>query len=155
MSKTPWYIRYGERHKPDQIITANNEGSPYLHRWHLIPRNRFFNIYLHHFIGSDQRVMHDHPWISLAYHLAGSMEETYQDPYFLSEYRRKRLIVEGNWTYRNSKFLHYLTPEQVFPCWTLFMTGPKLKPWGFQTKDGWRPWRQVLPNLNPDEKDDY
>jgi len=154
MSKKPWYVRYGESHNPDQIITANNEGTPYLHRWYLIPHNRFLNIYLHHFIGSDQRVMHDHPWISLAYHLSGLFRETFK--YHEDDPPRNRMIFEGNWTYRSSKFLHYLsTDNSTFECWTLFMTGPKLRDWGFDTKDGWRPWRQVVANLTPEERNDY
>ena len=154
MYKPPWYVRYADRHKPDRIITANNEGSPYLHRWYLIPHNRFFNIYLHHFIGSDQRVMHDHPWISLTYQLSGLFTETYK--YHKDDPFRKRIIFEGNWTYRNSKFLHYLTCDSTaFPVWTLFCTGPKFRTWGFDTKDGWRSWKDVLPNSNPKERNDY
>lgn len=38
---------------------------PYLTRWHIIPRNRFFNLYLHYFVhGDDDRAKHDHPWRS-------------------------------------------------------------------------------------------
>jgi len=154
MNREPWYIRYAESHKPDQIITSDDEGSPYLHRWHLIPRNRFFNIYLHHFIGSDKRMLHDHPWISLAYHLSGLFRERYKkhkdDP------PRDRMIFEGMWTYRSSKFLHYLSLDNSsFQCWTLFFTGPKFKAWGFDTKDGWRPWRQVLTKHTLNERNDY
>lgn len=36
---------------PDIIIGEN--GDDYLHRWYVIPRNRFFNIYLHYFLRSD------------------------------------------------------------------------------------------------------
>ena len=40
-------------------------GKNYLSRWHIIPRNRYFNIYLHKFVGSDDdRALHDHPWRS-------------------------------------------------------------------------------------------
>jgi len=35
----------------------------YIDRWHLIPRNNKFNIYLHKYYGGDvQRAPHDHPW---------------------------------------------------------------------------------------------
>jgi hypothetical protein len=34
-----------------------------MRRWWVIPRNKFFNIYLHHFLHSDDdRALHDHPW---------------------------------------------------------------------------------------------
>lgn len=46
---------------PDKIIGEDHD--PYLLRWHLIPRNKFFNIYLHKFMRSDDdRALHDHPW---------------------------------------------------------------------------------------------
>ena len=55
--------------KPSVVI-----GDNYMHRWHLIPRNRFFNIYLHHYIGSDtDRHMHDHPWPSVSVTLKGQV----------------------------------------------------------------------------------
>lgn len=51
---------FGDQRPPDLIIEPEN---PYMLRWHLIPRNRFFNIYLHKFLRSDDdRALHDHPW---------------------------------------------------------------------------------------------
>ena len=38
---------------PDFIVGADAEGGPYLRRWWLSPRNRLFNIYLHHFLRDD------------------------------------------------------------------------------------------------------
>ncbi len=154
MPTPPWYIRYATRHKPDQVITANNEGSSYMSRWCLIPKNRFFNIYLHRFTGPDQRVMHDHPWISLGYVLYGRLYEAFAKN--ATDEVRYRWINSGKWTYRNSKFLHYLHLSRNTPCvWTIFITGPKIKSWGFLTKDGWRPWKKVIANFNENERRDY
>jgi len=36
--------------KPDFVI--GRAGAPYLERWWVIPRNRWFNIYLHHFLSA-------------------------------------------------------------------------------------------------------
>ncbi len=155
--KIPWHIRYAAKRPADENITANNEGSPYLHRWHLIPKNRFINIYLHRFTGPDQRVMHDHPWISLAYTLQGYFDEVFCRASWLkkygSHYRTQRRIYQGHWTYRNSTFLHYLDPGPD-GAWTLFMTGPKLRGWGFATADGWKPWREVVFNAKSTERRD-
>ena len=150
--RIPWYIRYAAKHPADENITANNEGSPYLQRWHLIPKNRFINIYLHRFTGPDQRVMHDHPWISLAYHLEGYFDETYWKDYpFL--YVRNRRIHKGDWTYRRSTFLHYLEPGPN-GTWTIFITGPTIRKWGFMTEGGWKPWREVVFNAQSTERRD-
>ncbi len=49
------------RRWPDRVI--GKKENPYLLRWHLIPRNAIFNIYLHKFMRSDDdRALHDHPW---------------------------------------------------------------------------------------------
>lgn len=51
-------------------------GDGYLGRWFIIPRNRWFNVYLHRFTGSDDdRALHDHPWWSLSIMLAGALDE--------------------------------------------------------------------------------
>lgn len=151
-NNAPWYIKYAAKRPADEIITANNEGNPYLHRWHLIPKNRFLNIYLHRFVGPDQRVMHDHPWISLAYHLKGSFFERYAKS---PEHRVKtRTISVGDWTYRGSTFLHYLLPPST-GAWTVFITGPKIRGWGFLTQGGWHPWREVVFNPPKSERRDY
>lgn len=152
--KIPWFIRYAARRPADEIITANNQGSPYMHRWCLIPKNRFINVYLHRFLGPDQRVMHDHPWISLAYMLEGYFDETYarlrkHGPH----YKAERRIHKGQWTYRSSRFLHYLTPSPS-GAWSIFMTGPTIRKWGFVTKDGWKPWREVVLNIPTHERRD-
>lgn len=45
---------------PDFYIGGN--ANPYLLRWWVIPRNRFFNVYLHKFLrDDDDRALHDHP----------------------------------------------------------------------------------------------
>ena len=59
---------------PDYLIGA--DGSVYLERWWLIPCNRIMNIYLHHFLRSDDyRALHDHPWCNLSLLLSGSYIE--------------------------------------------------------------------------------
>lgn len=62
--------------KPSKIIMLDGiDGGPkreYLWRWHMIPRNRWFNIYLHKFAhGDDDRALHDHPWASASLILDG------------------------------------------------------------------------------------
>ena len=61
---------------PSKHITLDGidggERRPYLTRWHVLPRNKWFNIYLHRFIhGDDDRALHDHPWHSASLILDG------------------------------------------------------------------------------------
>lgn len=66
--------------KPSKVIMLDGiDGGPkrkYLVRWHMIPRNRFFNVYLHFFVhGDDDRALHDHPWRSWSLLLDGRYRE--------------------------------------------------------------------------------
>lgn len=52
------------------------EPRPYLQRWHLIPRNTWFNVYLHIFVhGDDDRALHDHAWNSWSLIMLGHYYE--------------------------------------------------------------------------------
>ena len=58
---------------PDLVIGGWDD--PYLLRWWLIPRNRWFNVYLHLFLRSDDdRALHDHPWFNLSFLLEGAAD---------------------------------------------------------------------------------
>lgn len=62
------------KREPDFLIGP--EGDPYMRRWWIIPRNKFFNIYLHHMRhDDDDRAPHDHPWWSLSLCLDGHIRE--------------------------------------------------------------------------------
>src|SRR3954466_1246173 len=66
------------RREPDFII--GGEDDPYIRRWWVIPRNRFFNIYLHQFLRSDDdRALHDHPWVNCSILLRGEYIEHLKD----------------------------------------------------------------------------
>lgn len=128
-----------DKRPPDVIIGGAED--PYLKRWWIIPRNRFFNIYLHQFLRSDDdRALHDHPWWNMSLLLDGKYVEYtptgvhYRDP--------------GHLYFRPAKALHRVelhrgayTGEE-WPVWTLFVTGPRFREWGFACPQGWRHWTE-------------
>jgi hypothetical protein len=60
--------------EPDCVIGPPD--NPYLRRWWLIPRNRWFNLYLHNILrDDDDRALHDHPWANLSILLRGAYRE--------------------------------------------------------------------------------
>lgn len=132
--------------KPDFII--GNPESPYLLRWWIIPRNRFFNIYLHKFLRSDDdRALHDHPWASCSIILRGGyFEHTFKKTYYRApggiHFRRAtaahRIELDIDW--KNHVPGEY--PYPLKPTWTLFITGSKIREWGFHCPQGWRHWRE-------------
>ena len=66
--------RIADRRPPDYIIGGKEQ--PYMLRWWVIPRNRWFNIYLHYFLRSDDdRALHDHPWFNVSILLDGGYTE--------------------------------------------------------------------------------
>lgn len=140
---TRWLLRRGRRlmdsctkRAPDLVIGGAD--NPYLRRWYVIPRNRFFNVYLHQFLRSDDdRALHDHPWWNVSFLLTGEyVEHTIAAGGIHRRQRRRR----GDFAFRLARRAHRieLTHGGV---WTLFMTGPRLRPWGFHCPEsGWRHW---------------
>lgn len=115
-----------------------------MHRWYVIPRNRWFNIYLHKIMADDDaRALHDHPWHSLSLRLKGKLIEWYFAPGHIAAKRRyaPRLV------FRRATFAHRLEVADG-PVWTLFITGPRIREWGFHCFNGWVPWQQFV---DPDD----
>ena len=108
--------------------------SVYLARWYVVPNNRWLNVYLHHIRrDDDDRALHDHPWINVSVVLAGCYREIMPDG---AAIRRR-----GSVTVRPARAFHRI--EIVAgPVWTLFITGPKTREWGFLCPQGWRHWRE-------------
>ena len=134
-----WFERIEAARKPDFII--GGEDNPYLKRWWLIPRNRFFNIYLHKFLRSDDdRALHDHPWWNVSYLLAGQyIEHMIRAGGVHSAVR----YAAGDLRLRGATTAHRIEIDQ--PCWSLFITGPVIREWGFHCeKAGWRHWKDFV-----------
>ncbi len=130
MKKETWYQKLEFKRKPDLTLKIN--GTIYLKRWWLIPRTKFFNIYLHKITGDDLPIFHDHPWLSLSYCLRGTMIEHLP--------HKTRIVDNGDFYFRLPSTLHFLRlflPKST--VWTLFITGPKVRQWGFMTNEGWIP----------------
>lgn len=121
--------------RPPDITIGEN----YLERWHIIPRNRYFNIYLHKFTGSDDdRALHDHPWHSVSFLLSGELVEVSRGHHCgVYHYKRVRRFLPK---LRAATFAHRLVVRKG-PVWTVFVTGPRIRQWGFLCPEGWRHWK--------------
>jgi hypothetical protein len=118
---------------PDFTIGPPNDVC--LRRWYVIPRNRWFNIYLHQFLRSDDdKALHDHPWFNCSVLLRGEY----------LEHARGRIKLRRPWVpvFRRATVAHRVELIDGGSVWTLFLTGPKVRTWGFHCPKGWIPWTE-------------
>lgn len=129
-------VRAATRRTPDFMIGGAER--PYMLRWYVIPRNRFFNVYRHVIKRSDDdRALHDHPWWSFSICLDGGMLEILPGAV-------RRQVRTGDFVLRTAKAAHRLELREGEVCETLFITGPKIREWGFHCPQGWRRWQDFV-----------
>ena len=139
--------------EPDFCVGGRE--NPYLKRWYITPWSGLYrdkiwgelkwwqktirtlpNIYLHQFLrDDDDRAFHDHPWASCSIILMGAyLEHT-------NEGILPRIV--GGIYFRKAESAHrielYGFPK--IPVWTLFITGFKIRDWGFHCPKGFVPWQ--------------
>ncbi|MBU8819577.1 hypothetical protein KL864_27195 [Mycolicibacterium goodii] len=138
--------------RPHQIIGGSDD--PYMLRWYVIPRNPVLNVYLHKFLRSDDdRALHDHPWWFVSLILKGGYTEvtgagrTPRSGLVGGRYRGwDRTLVFRPATFRHrvelwpvvehSKPFLGRRDRRELPCWTLIVTGPRRRLWGFWCPSG-------------------
>ena len=148
---------------PDEIIGPGyrwrkNSGQPpghlhkpFLRRWFIIPKNRWCNIYLHQFMRDDEdRALHDHPWLNMSILLRGEYLEVMGDRAGLRPIvgnlrgvlrRPFRPVFRRAATAHRIKLFGENEPGGPRPVWSLFITGPVLRKWGFHCPKGWVHWK--------------
>lgn len=125
--------------------------NPFLIRWFVIPKNKWCNIYLHKFMRDDEdRALHDHPWPNVSLLLvnkyievtAGPLGEVVRKMYYAGELRFRRATTAHRIELVRTRMAgHKRTKaqrERGQPSWSLFITGPVMRPWGFHCSAGWR-----------------
>ena len=152
-----WFLRLisGEAH-----FYIGGTTHPYMKRWFLIPRNRWLNIYLHKFIrDDDDRALHDHPWWFISLMIWGSYFEWTQEHTIWPSERLKIHAVElvkhrrRAWSiaFRHAEARHRVTLDNGKPCWTLVVTGRKVREWGFWCPRGFVVWDEFCKPGNKGE----
>jgi hypothetical protein len=141
------------RRGPDFVIGGQER--PYLRRWWLLPRNPVFNVYLHQFLRSDDdRALHTHPWLfNVSLLLRGRYREWHRlaasdlwgslDQVVYSD--REAGDFKFRWgaaAHRVELFRACTREGEPVPCWTLFITGPRVRQWGFLCPQGFVHWKK-------------
>lgn len=152
---------WGFRKRTADFVIAPH-GEAVMSRWYLIPRNRWFNLYVHRLDRADPQSLHDHPWWNISILLKGRRWEYVPDsppsryeaqanahpssiesPAWLRKFRalryqmfRKILRRPGSIVFRHAVDAHRL--ETIGgPSYSLFVTGPVVREWGFWLPTGW------------------
>ncbi len=112
--------RFGITH---DMVMENDQ--PYLERWILWFG---FTVRLHCFLkGDDDRAYHDHPWWFVTFPLRDYLEATPDSA--------ERRVRRWRPHFRRAKHRHIVRLADARPVWTLILTGPKCKEWGFWEQD--------------------
>lgn len=136
-----WSENYRKSRRPDLII-GGDRTPPYMKRWFVIPRNRFFNIYLHE-VGQDDedRALHDHPWMNMSYVIDGGyIEHTIENGGVHKRIPRPVGAVK----FRLPTAAHRLELANGKQAVSLFLTGPKVRKWGFHCPKFWRRYEEFV-----------
>lgn len=125
-----------ERTKPDFII-----GDDQIRRWHVLPRSRWYKVYLHQIMKSDDdRGLHDHPDI---FNISFILQNSY-----IELLGTKGGTIAGKMRYAGQLVFRWGTTAHriVMPkgdathcCWSLFIAGPRYRDWGYWLPSGWIP----------------
>lgn len=153
--------------KPD--VTIGPADKPYMERWHLIPRNGIFDVYLHKISRSDDaRALHDHRADNLSIILRGGYKEylalrSWNKKYYDTEHPQVKIRGPGSIVYRKAEQPHRLvmrkegvinhqfnSQSQFYkqvnekPVWTLWIKFGDRREWGFYPDHKWMPWKEYI-----------
>lgn len=117
----------------------------YLYRWILL-QTRWFNAYLHHFVGDDWSLdLHDHPKRFISIGLWGGYMEARP-----SQTESTRFRAPWVRTFP-ADHVHRLWLGPFGSCWTLVITLKTVRPWGFYHLGQFVPWRQYVDSTAADQ----
>jgi hypothetical protein len=137
-------------------FVIGEKSNPYMLRWFVWLRNSKLNLYLHKFLrDDDDRTLHDHPWWFVSIILKGSYREIVPHsprpkglhqsvnwPKFAELVRTRFSVAFCSATHRHRVILDRDEFGRLIPCWTLVLTGPRIRDWGFWCPKGFVPYEQ-------------
>lgn len=116
-------------------IIKGDDGQPYLERYMVARwgKNGEKTLFLHRFLDSDSdRGIHDHPWDSKSFILAGG----YWEKRLITQNFVDKVIIRDikpfSFNIIGKNDFHQIILKEKTPAWTLFYHGTRVKHWGFQ-----------------------
>jgi hypothetical protein len=126
--------RWLERFHRFDVPDYDNPEKLYMTRWVLV-QTRWFSVYVHRFGTADPRpTLHDHPYSFVSFVIRGGYYE--QFGYYGVRTRRgpERLVRRIN--VKRAEAFHVITKLLRVPTWTLVLTGPRRRGWGYLDPGG-------------------
>lgn len=131
-----------------RLRITRHDNDLYLERFILF-RCRWFGVYLHRFVGSDDECLHCHPWPFISIILRGGYfehvghgwrEEWGSGRYGWAEVKR-RWHGPLSMLFRRAEHAHRIElAGDGRPTWSLVLIGPRRRSWVFFTRLGWLRW---------------
>jgi hypothetical protein len=135
VSPVAWLLRRLAARLRVRVI---GDGAPHLFKyalWASGPDRTSWRLHLHRFVRDDPDPdPHDHPWSGVSLVLSGGYVE--HRPGRAPRVRRPGMV---NVIARDT--VHRVALRGA-DAWTLILTGPVVRPWGFYTERGFVPWRE-------------
>ena len=127
--------------------------TPYLDRLRVV-QTPLFGVFLHRIHQPDvDRDPHDHPWPFLSFVLSGGYTER-----IWADKKRRRNDLHSLEFRRGRWSLHRMRADRAHrilsvedQLWTLVLTGPRKRDWGFWTNDGLVLWRDYLAGCDSED----
>lgn len=118
--KGKWRFAWGE--------PLGLEECPYVIRW--IAEAPWISVRVHHWLGpDDDRAFHDHPWSFLTFVVRGGYIDMHPGGF--------DMLWAPAVRFRPALHRHTVVPHPEVGAWTVLLTGPIVRPWGFW-QDGTR-----------------
>ncbi|MCU1279844.1 MAG: hypothetical protein JWM53_3390 [bacterium] len=115
---------------PRRVSIAFSDGRLKMRRFYLVGSGDTLGVMLHQFVADEEEgTLHDHPWrwgVSLM--LSGGYFEERLDG---AGRRRTRWVAPGRLNVVRGDRFHRVALRAGRPAWTLFLHGPRARPWGF------------------------
>lgn len=124
---------------PPLVLHDENNSREFLKRWRLV-QTPWFSIFVHRMQVPDPgNDLHDHPWAFLSLVVKGGYVERVAERGVAGEVLRGR----GRWSVAGIRLDQRHTVAAVRdPTWTLIVTGPTRRRWGFFVDGEWQDWER-------------
>lgn len=130
------------------MLNIASDDGDFMTRWSLLPSNKFFNIHLQKRFANDPNdiYLHDHPYWNVSLVLRGGYVEFVKADPTIGDVSSRNMFAHwrpaGSIIFRRAADAHRILVGDV--SWSIWITGPVCRRWGFHLPGGWVHWRKFV-----------